>query len=226
MSRKKSTARKYKEKYGTGDHATWKPWITTAEFNSLGTTSNLVDWKHGRPLQLLSQAELVVYYKLRWDDKVDDIREQYPLDLDSTKQIAEELGVKHPGNGSDPMTSDFYTVMVDGSVQVISVKADRASIAHDQRALEKLAIEKIYWAQKNIPWRMMYKEDVSPIEINNLRTCLVYYDPKSVFDQSSLAKHLIATKKFPVNLSVPIDFPALGRKLEEKGYLWENKYLL
>ena len=81
---------KLRQNRGTGHHETYKPWIMAAEFNSQGTCSEIVDWKHGRSIQLLSQGEAAAYYLLRWNDDIDDIREQYPLEIKTTLLLAKE----------------------------------------------------------------------------------------------------------------------------------------
>lgn len=222
MSRKRSTVSKIRDKVGTGEKENWKPWITTRELNSLGTTSNYVDWKHGREMQLLSQAELWVYLVLRWNDDIDDIREQYPLDIETTKMIANQLGFRHPGNGTDPMTSDMYIVRKNGTIEIVSVK-DSPDVLKDNRTVEKLAIEKIYWLQKGINWRLEYKSRQNPVLISNLMLCLPFYKAESVFDQISYAKHLIATKQ----LSIPLDkkeleITKIACDIERSGLLWTN----
>lgn len=66
MSKRLSTASKKKRHMGEGEGKDYKPYITTSEFNSLGTTSVIVDWKTGRGIHCLSQGEAYWYYILRW----------------------------------------------------------------------------------------------------------------------------------------------------------------
>jgi hypothetical protein len=79
MSRKISQKTKQLRKMGTGEGASYIPYITTSEFNSLGTTSVIRDWKTGRGVHCLAQGETLWYYILRWDDNNVDIREQSML---------------------------------------------------------------------------------------------------------------------------------------------------
>jgi len=45
----------------------------------------------------LSQLELQVFFLLDWEDEVVDIREQFPLfPQETTKEICQALGLKHP----------------------------------------------------------------------------------------------------------------------------------
>jgi hypothetical protein len=44
---------KRRELRGTGEGAKYRPWIRIRELNSTGTTVNIIDWKHGRAVELL-----------------------------------------------------------------------------------------------------------------------------------------------------------------------------
>ena len=143
MSRRISEQRKIQEGRGTGTGADYIPWIKAAELNSTGTASNIVDWKHGRTIELLSQGEKWLYLILRWNDRVVDIREQYPLDLSVTDRIADELGVRHANNGQSHMTTDLLVTLDDGSMRAYSVKTGPNAMTN--RVCELLAIEKKYW---------------------------------------------------------------------------------
>ena len=60
-------------------------------------------WKHGRIHHLLSRPETNYFYCVEWEDRVVDIREQFPLlPQEDTQRIARSLGIKrHP---KDPVT--------------------------------------------------------------------------------------------------------------------------
>lgn len=210
MSRRISEKTKLAEHRGTGEGADYIPWIKVAEFNSVGTCANPVDWKNGRVMHLLSQAELWWYYELRWDDNVTDIREQYPLDLSNTTEIAELLGVRHPGNGRIHMTTDFLVTYKRNGLRAYSVKSRRSDL-DGERVLEKLCIEKQYWEQRKVPWKLLFKEDLQKQRITNIRTVVEYYDAKNVHDPISRIKHLIAVKQISVDMDKEIDYQALLR---------------
>ncbi len=137
----------------TGTGANYKPWIKIRELNSIGTASNVIDWKHGRQMELLSQAEVWWYYVLRWDDNVVDIREQYPLSLEETLAICDKQRFVHPGNRSTHMTTDFLVAYRDGSQKAFSIKADRSAL-DDPRTVEKQYVEKMYWEAAGIPFQI------------------------------------------------------------------------
>lgn len=168
----------------------------------------MIDWKHGRQMELLSQAEVWWYYILRWDDNVVDIREQYPLALDETLRICDELGFIHPGNRNTHMTTDFLVTYRDGSIKAFSVKTDR-TVLENPRDLEKLYIEKEYWNRTGIPFQMLYKSDVSRTTIHNIMDVVSCYDIKQVYDDFSLIRYMIAHKQLIVDMGTRIDYQSL-----------------
>ncbi len=211
-------AGKRREGRGKGHGANYKPWIKIREFNSAGTTANVVDWKHGRTTQLLSQGEEWYYYVLRWDDNVTDIREQFPLfEPEDTVRIADAFGFRHPKDRNTTMTTDMLVDYADGHQEAVSIKDSRKDVDYKlaktefemnraMRTAEKLLIEKKYWAEKGIIWKLLYKEDLDPQYVNNIRRIVVYYDENKVHDDISRVKHLIATKQITVDLFKPIDY--------------------
>lgn len=216
MSRKPSEKTKEKEHRGEGEGASYIPWIKAAEFNSQGTASNIVDWKHGRTIELLSQGEKWLYLILRWNDKVIDIREQYPLDIDETNRIADDLGIKRVDNGLIHMTTDLLVTLNDGSLRAYSVKPNRESMKG--RTCEKLAIEKAYWEARSIKWRNVFKEDLNRIYAKNIEDVVRFYNIPDDPDPVNRIKHLIARKEIIVDIeSAPLDYPSLIGRYLAKG---------
>lgn len=207
---------------GLGEQENYKPWILTRELNSIGTTANVIDWKHGRTIQLLSGAEEMYYYVLRWDDRVVDIREQYPLNLSETVKIAERIGVKHPRNNKTHMTTDLYVTYDDGTYGAFSVKYSRkdvdctlASTEEERkkvkRTAEKLMIEKLYWQEKGVKFNLVFREDLQPVYVDNIRRAVTYFRPETVHDRMSCVKHLIATKQIKVDMFSELDYNQIAR---------------
>ncbi|MCD8012515.1 MAG: TnsA endonuclease N-terminal domain-containing protein [Lachnospiraceae bacterium] len=197
MSRRISDQTKNKRKMGTGKGASYLPYITVNEFNSRGTASVIKDWKTGRGVHCLSQGEALWYYVLRWDDNNTDIREQYPLDNESTRKIASENGIKHPHSETHIMTTDFLITKSDGSLHAYSVKPNKNL---SERELQILCIEKIYWTSRGCGFDMLFKTDVNLILASNVRIVTEFYNPDSVFDKYSAIKHKIARKEYPFDM--------------------------
>ena len=197
MSKRISQKTKQMRRMGTGEGASYLPYITTSEFNSLGTTSVIRDWKTGRGVHCLSQGEALWYYILRWDDDNVDIREQFPLENNITVQIARENGIKHPRDENYIMTTDFLVTKKNGSLQAYSVKPNKNI---DERTLQILCIEKLYWDKQRVPFQLLFADEVNKTYASNIRLVTEYYSKESVFDEVSRLKHLIAIKKIPINM--------------------------
>ena len=212
----KRVRNKIEEGRGKGSGASYKPWIQTREISSCGTCSNPKDWKTGRTVELLSQGEAYFWHMLRWDDNILDIREEYPLDLELTNEICDDRCCKHPGGRNCYMTTDFYVIYKDGSEKAFSVKTSR-NLLKKRRTKEKLDIERCYWEKfRHVPYEIVFKEDMNVVFAENIRIVSKFYNASSVFDEMSMLKHMIATKRIQVDMeSEPLDFPYLLEQYRE-----------
>ncbi len=199
---------KLKQKRGTGDGKDYKPFIKTREFNSMGTCSNVVDWKTGRQMQFLSQTEMYIFMQLRWDDTVDEIKEQYPLDLDRISAIIANSNEELKANGKPVLTVKYnkqhwpttdMVIYKSGSIaEAVVVKYDKAKLS--SRDIETIWIQKKYWVEMGVPLKLMDRGNVNPILVKNLRLVMEYYDHDNIFDEISHIKHLIATKQLDADI--------------------------
>ena len=216
MKRRILDSTKRREKRGEGTGADYRPWIKAREINSAGVTHNIVDWKTGRTVELLSEGEAMAYYILRWNDSAADIREQFPLDLDATNAIADQAGISRVDHGRDRMTTDLLVTWTDGTYTAYSVKADRSQ-TEKPRDIERLWVEKMYWTARKVPWKLIYKEDLDRAYADNIRLCVEFYDKNKVFDEISRLKHRIAVKEIRVDMRHGIlDFPTLAAENREE----------
>lgn len=219
---------KIKQGRGLGEGRDYKPFIKSREFNSMGTCSNVTDWKHGRQMQLLSQTEYGIYMQQRWRDDVLDIREQFPLDMDYMLEILTIANkeLKEQGHKSitttyhedkDPMTTDLLLTLSNGSYEAISIKPNKNKLS--KRDIEKIWLEKKYWNSQGVEFHLMDKSDINPVLVKNLRMITEYYDVTRVFDEVSVIKHLMATKQLVVDLETKIiDFTEYREILKKEGY--------
>ena len=215
---------KQREGRGQGTGADYKPYVQGREFNSLGTCSTPIDWKTGRTVELLSQAEKAIWYLLRWNDDVEDIREQYPLDLTKTVSLATELGIRHPKDTRTRMTTDFLVVMKNGSRLAVSVKTSEKDLKR-KRTIEKLFLEKKYWENEGVSYAIFFKSRVNMTEVNNIRIVTEFYSPEYVFDEISSLKHLIARKLIPVDMEKePLNYQELLKKYKEVVNEWMKSH--
>ncbi|MBP3851668.1 MAG: TnsA endonuclease N-terminal domain-containing protein, partial [Erysipelotrichaceae bacterium] len=121
--KKMSSANKIKSGRGSGFGSDYDAFIHGREFNSTGTCSQPIDPITKRQVYLLSQGEQRLYYILRWNDHVTDIREQYPLDPNVTKTLAKKCGLPHPCKEGEIMTTDFLVDYDDGHQMAINFKS-------------------------------------------------------------------------------------------------------
>lgn len=205
--------RKLREHRGTGTEADYKPWIQAREMSSIGTESVFNDWKHGRPIQCLSQGEARVYHILRWRDDVLDIREQFPLDLDYTVAIAKKLGLPHPHSRNTHMTTDFLVTYKKPNgtnfLKAYSVKPNIASFTN--YALKNFKIEQTYWGTKGVHIEIIFSDDINKIFAYNIKQCVQYYNVKTIQSKIDLLKHLIARKIIQPDMETNyLNFPVLA----------------
>lgn len=89
-------ARFHKEARGEGFGFEYKPWLTVRDVPSRGRSHRLSGRVTGQIHHLLSDIERGAFLIYDFRDDVQDIREQFPLDLDRTQYIAEAAGIRHP----------------------------------------------------------------------------------------------------------------------------------
>ncbi|WP_410498878.1 TnsA endonuclease C-terminal domain-containing protein [Chitinibacter sp. S2-10] len=168
-------ARFIKEGRGLGTGADYKPWLTIQDVPSEGLATRVPGIKNKRLHHALSGLERNLIILLDWSDAVADIREQFPLDRDITRQIADSMGVAHP---KDPrtrvdivMTSD---VLIDFHHSLkrapFASAVKESSTLDDPRVIEKLEIERRYWAQQTekTDWSITTEKELPKQRIANI----------------------------------------------------------
>src|SRR5260370_42609278 len=157
---KKVKEKRKKEGRGVGTGKDYKPELRIQDVSSIGLASRVRGWTTDRIHHLLSKLELMVFFTFDWPTTVTDIREQFPLDLEETKAIADQLGIRHPRDPKTKelvvMTTDFVVTVRNGiheSIHAYTVKyvAKLAS----RRVMEKLQIEPIYCTRRCVSWRIV-----------------------------------------------------------------------
>ncbi len=161
--------RRKKEGRGLGTGKDYKPELRIQDVSSIGLATRILGWKTGRIHHFMSKLELRFFYSLEWPEKVVDIREQFPLDLDETLAIANELGIRPP---RDPrtketvvMTTDFVVNERNGikeDLRVYTVKY--ANKLASRRVMEKFEIERAYWIRRKAVWLIVTEKDI-PVEL-------------------------------------------------------------
>ena len=159
-----------KEGRGQGLNSDYKPWLTVRDLPSLGRVHRVFGHKSKRTHHLLSDLELSVFLMLEWHNKITQIREQFPLERDTTRQLAGAAGIKHPNvAGVDQyMSSDFLVDSVNESEPRFVLQVKYASALQDSRTVEKLELERRYWQEKELPWYRITEKDIPAVVTKNI----------------------------------------------------------
>ena len=163
-----------KEGRGTGHGSDYRPWLQVQDVPSHGRSTRIHSHTTGRQHHLLSDLETGLFLILDWADHVVDIREQFPLDRDVTRMLAAKMGVVHPRDVQTKsdivMTTDLLVdVGLDGGVSLIALSVKPASKLEGARTLEKLELERRFWARINVPWYLVTERELHAVRIGNLR---------------------------------------------------------
>lgn len=189
---------------GFGEGATYKPWIDVRCFSSRGRMSRRPGVTTRRMHHLFSDNEDHFFLMADYASAVVDIREQFPLFPESsTQEIAQSMGVRHPkypySRTQLVMTTDFLLTVIEKSgprsLIAWSLKsADELRGRNRKSVLAKLEIERRYWLQRGVPWRLFTNEDFDQTFIDNL-DWLSYLTVENGVDATEFAA------KLPVFLS-------------------------
>jgi hypothetical protein len=151
----KRIARFYKEGRGAGHGKDYKPWLMTSDVPSLGRSHRVSLAMTGRQHHFLSDNEYYAFLNSAFDEAVVDIREQFPLDRNETLLIAAAKNIRHPQDRGVPivMTTDLLETRIEPRGtrdRAIAIKPDEE--LGNERTIEKLEIERIYWSRRGVPW--------------------------------------------------------------------------
>lgn len=162
MKSRTSDQTRFNQKRGQGKLANYIPWILVHEISSTGLSSRIKGKKTKRIHHLLSTLEKRVFLLLDRDENVLDIREQYPLPLEETKQIAFERGIRHGKykGESMTMTTDFVVELPDRLVAITVKPSKKLS----KRVAEKFEVERVYWERKGIEWLIHTEMEILEME--------------------------------------------------------------
>lgn len=183
-------ARKAAEKAGgarwrLGDD--YQPHIRAQDVRSRGRKSR--PKYQGRELHLLSDLEVRAFVHFQWEQAVVGIEEQYYLEVEDTIRIAAEAGARHPLEiGTDKpfeMTTDLviYFRSERGERRIaravkyskdieLGLAETAAERKHVAGVLEKLEIERRYWAERNVHWAVLTERELSEERQRNIEWLL------------------------------------------------------
>lgn len=163
-------SKRIKDGRGQGMGKDYQPWLTIQNVPSRGVSHRIYSHKTQRVHHLLSNLELYVFLILDWSNSVQDIREQFPLNIDDTREICLEHGLRHSSiQGSDQvMTSDFLIDVNDKKKPQFAIQVKPLKELIKERTIEKLEIERRYWELKGIPWSIVTEQNIPTTARKNL----------------------------------------------------------
>ena len=163
--------RRIREGRGQGHGPDYKPFIYTRDVSSLGRSHRIYGNKCRRLHHLLSDLELAVLLTLDWSPHVTDIREQFPLRVEDTVRLAQEHGLPHGKFQGTPqvLTSDFLVDFDDPARPAIAIQAKYSADLAKPEVIERLELERRYWAEKDIPWYIVTEMDFAKAAFNNIQ---------------------------------------------------------
>lgn len=179
-----------KQGRGKGVGKDYQPWLTVRDLPSAGRSHRIWGVQTQRTHHLLSDLELAAFFLFDWNPSVTDIREQYPLKLDDTRELAALAGISHPGvRGQIQIMSTDFLVDTDRSEQPrMAVQVKMSSDLSNSRTVEKLELERRYWATKEIPWYLLTEKQIPKSVIKNIAWLYpAKMDPDGVAATISLA---------------------------------------
>lgn len=159
-----------KEGRGSGRGRDYRPWLTVRDVSSRGRSHRIFGHKSQRIHHLLSDLELAVFFILEWQQATLDVREQFPLQRDSTLELAKQCGIRHPSvRGVDQyMTSDLLVDTSGSTLPRFALQVKRSEDLDKPRTVEKLELERRYWKTKGVPWFLITEKDIPSTVFQNI----------------------------------------------------------
>lgn len=160
-----------KDGRGQGELSSYKPWLTVRDLASRGRSHRIYGHKTKRTHHLLSDLELAIFLILEWNPFIQDIREQFPLRIEQTEEIAQAASINHPTirGVKQIMSTDFYVLSSDAQKPRFAIQAKYQKDIEDTRTIEKLELERRYWQSRGIPWQIITEQEIPKIVFNNIK---------------------------------------------------------
>lgn len=234
----KSEKNKLKEGRGIYRGDDYVPWIKVREISSRGRSHRIYGLKHKRVYHFLSDLEYYFALLLYWNEKVIEIREQYPLlPILLTKHISFEKGIKHNSfRGKDVvMTCDFLiTVNKNGYKEDIARTVKYSKDLEDPRVLQKFDIERTYFIHKynkvDFDWGIVTEKNINVIKAKNIDS---FFQDQFWAQKNGISKELIHQMTYnfknmmdPNNFKASVVEYASQFNLEEANAISFIRYLI
>lgn len=159
---------------GLGNGPDYRPWHDARTTNSDAVVSQTLGIKTGRIHHGLSPGEKSFFYLIEFDERVIDIREQFPLlPLSLAISNADALGIRYPKipRTKTPwvMTTDFLiTYLKQGKIAYTAFSVKSRSRFGTKADFEKQELERIWWESLGIPWKIFFNDEDEKIVSQNI----------------------------------------------------------
>lgn len=202
----KNHQNRLKDGRGQGKGQSYVPFIQASDNRapSEGWITRSLGWKTRRVHHTLSRHEYHYLLVQEWSDLVVDIREQYPLDFELTTGIARKLNILHPHlNGENViMTTDFMlTVIQPDGKEMDFARTIKPVNKLTKRTLELFELERRYYLELGVPWRIVLEKDKPMNLIKNIDWL---YDTKELGSRNGVDAELVSMVSEPL-------FPLLSK---------------
>lgn len=215
---------------GQGYGVNYKRWLNVFDFPSQGRIHRFYGLTVPREYHLFSDGEYSSMTQYDWARPVIDIREQYPLDRDLTREIARQEKIKHPKmyDGEDyVLTTDLVlTVEEDGEQRIVARTYKPSNELEKARVKEKFEIERRAWEYHNIDWKPITERSINRTLVKNVSCLRPFSDLTGVWTPYAgcfrdIGTELIYRLCSPNRESLFQCFHDIGRKLSVP---WELVY--
>ena len=187
------------------------------EAHSSGTASEIYDPVAKRTVDTLSTGETMLFWLLRYDERVAEIREQFMLLPDLAAEAARQLGIRTPAR---ILTTDFLVLYDDGKLTAYSVKYSRRELDPEtkkgRRAIRRQALEQRYWKNLGVRFRIVFTEEMDRVRAANIQDCMAAYDSTWVTAVDQKYRWLIAHHIVEIDMSKPVSYAGIAAENEEE----------
>ncbi|MEK5233469.1 TnsA endonuclease N-terminal domain-containing protein [Lysinibacillus sp. FSL K6-0232] len=189
-----------KEGRGQGIGINYIPWTKTSDYSSLGRATRIKGIKIPRIFHLQSDIQYRAFLLFEYHSSVIDIRETYPLlDVMETINIDDLRFDKYRDKDTNEpfvIITNFLLTLRDekGKERLIARTVKNTSELKRKITWEKLEIERRYWSEKGIEWKVITEKQMPRILAKNLewiRETLLEGNEEE-FDKDLLSTHLLS----------------------------------
>lgn len=172
-----------KEGRGMGEKSSYRPWLRVQDISSRGRTTRTFSYKLDRVINLLSDLQLYYYYLLEFDERVLDIREQYPLLDFHELNIPIDHGLEKKLFNAKTKVPHIFTVSFlvtridSNNNHYYEARVIKTSSELEKKAtLERLELQRRYFERKNIDFGIVTEKEINKQLARNIGWVLTAYD--------------------------------------------------